>query len=74
MVVGHAAHIQDRDGAKPVLKKLLGRFPRSRINWADADYAGRLVLSSWTTGGWLFTVVRRKPDRHQFKCYPAAGR
>ena len=38
-VVVHAANIQDRDGAKLVLAKLLGRFPRLRVIWADAGYA-----------------------------------
>ena len=33
----------DRDGAKLVLAKLLGRFPRLQVIWADAGYAGRLV-------------------------------
>ena len=42
-VVVHAANIQDRDGAKLVLAKLLGRFPRLQVIWADAAYAGRLV-------------------------------
>jgi len=44
-VAVHAAHIQDREGAKLVLTKLLGRFPRLRVIWADAAYAGQLV--SW---------------------------
>ena len=30
-VVVHAASIQDRDGAKLVLSRLLGRFPRLQI-------------------------------------------
>ena len=34
-VVIHAANIQDRDGAKLVLAKLLGRFSRLQIIWAD---------------------------------------
>ncbi len=42
-VVVHAANIQDRDGAKLVLTKLLGRFPRLRVIWADGAYAGQLV-------------------------------
>ena len=39
----HAANIQDRDGAKLVLVKLLHRFPRLQVIWADGSYAGRLV-------------------------------
>ena len=42
-VVVHPADIQDRDGAKLVINKLLGRFPRLRLIWADAGYAGQLV-------------------------------
>ena len=69
-VVVHAANIQDRDGAKLVLAKLLGRFPRLRLIWADAGYAGRLVTWAWATGGWLLTVVKRKPDSHHFEVLP----
>ncbi len=69
-VVVHAANIQDRDGAKLVLAKMLGRFPRLRLIWADAAYAGRLVSWAWATGGWLLTVVKRKPDSHQFEVLP----
>ena len=50
-VVIHAANIQDRDGARLVLAKLLGRFPRLQVIWADAAYAGRLVAWAWETGG-----------------------
>ncbi len=32
--------------------------------------AGRLVSWAWATGGWLLTVVRRKPDRHHFEVLP----
>ncbi len=34
-VAVHAANIQDRDGAKLVLTKLLDRFPRLRVIWTD---------------------------------------
>ena len=69
-VVIHAANIQDRDGARLVLAKLLGRFPRLQIIWADAAYTGRLVTWAWATGGWLLQVVRRRPDSHQFEVLP----
>ena len=49
---------------------MLGRFPRLRVIWADAGYAGRLVAWAWATGGWLLTVVRRNPDSHQFEVLP----
>ena len=69
-VVVHAASIQDRDGAKLVLARLLGRFPRLQIIWADAAYAGRLIAWAWATGGWLLQVVRRRPDSHHFEVLP----
>ncbi len=67
-MVVHAANIQDRDGAKLVLSKMAGRFPRLKVIWADGAYAGKLV--AWVTGGWLLTVVRRRPDSHSFEVLP----
>ncbi len=69
-VAVHGANIQDRDGAKLVLTKLLGRFPRLRVTWADAAYAGQLVSWAWITGGWLLTIVRRSQDSHSFVVLP----
>ena len=69
-VVVHAANIQDRDGAKLVLAKLLGLFPRLQVIWADAAYAGRLVAWAWITGNWVLSVVRRRPDSHSFEVLP----
>ena len=34
-VAVHTANIQDRDGAKLALAKLLGNFPRLQLIWAD---------------------------------------
>ncbi len=69
-VVVHAADIQDRDGAKLVLSKLQGRFPRLRLIWADSAYAGQLVdwASAW--GGWLIEVVKRARNSHSFEVLP----
>ncbi len=53
-----------------MLAQLLGRFPRLRIIWADAAYAGRLVAWAMATGGWALRVVRRKPDSHSFEVLP----
>ena len=50
-VVGRPADIQDREGAKLVLPKLHGRFPRLRVIWSDAGYAGRLVAWVQTQTG-----------------------
>ena len=69
-VVVHAANIQDPDGAKLVLGKLIGRFPRLRLIWADSAYAGRLVAWTSAIGGWVLSVVRRKTDSHRFEVLP----
>jgi len=42
-VVVHAANLQDRDGAKLVLDKAQGLFPKLRLLWADGGYAGPLI-------------------------------
>ena len=69
-VVVHAADIQDRDGAKLVLSKLLGRFPRLKLIWADAAYAGHLVDWAHVLGGWLIEVVKRAKHSHSFEVLP----
>ena len=48
----HAAGIQDRDGAKPVLRALVARFPGLQLIWAGGGYAGKLVA-------WVATTLRR---------------
>ena len=70
VVVVHAANIQDRDGAKLVLAKLVGRFPRLKLIWADGGYAGQLVEWARTFGGWLLEIVKRPLDSHQFQVLP----
>jgi len=47
----HSAGIQDRDGAKEVLKTLGTRFPGLELIWADGGYAGKLVT-------WMATVLQ----------------
>jgi hypothetical protein len=39
----HGADVQDRDGAKGVLKRSRRRFPFIERVFADGGYAGRLV-------------------------------
>lgn len=68
-VVVHAADIQDRDGAKLVLAKLVGHFPRLRLIWADGGYAGALVEWTRELGGWVLEIVRRY-ELHRFEVLP----
>ncbi len=58
-IVVHAADIQDRDGAKLVINKLIGRFPRLKLIWADAGYAGQLVDWVQALTGWILEEDRR---------------
>jgi putative transposase len=58
-VLVHPANIQDRDGAKLLLSKAQGRFPRLQLIWADGGYAGQLIAWAWRACGWLIRIVRR---------------
>ena len=69
-VVVHPANIQDRDGAKLVIDKLIGRFPRMRLVWADAGYAGKLIEWVWALTGWTLEIVKRPRDSHHFEVLP----
>ena len=69
-VVVHPANIQDRDGAKLVIDKLIGRFPRMRLVWADARYAGKLIEWVWALTGWALEIVKRPRDSHHFQVLP----
>lgn len=69
LLVVHSAGIQDRDGAKRVLKKLGARFPRLQKIWADGGYAGQLV--DWTREkcGLAMEIVNKK-SAHEFVVLP----
>jgi transposase len=69
-VVVHAASIQDREGAKLVLEKTRGLFPRLKLVWADGGYAGLLVDWVQNTCGWLLEIVKRNTDAIGFQVLP----
>ncbi len=60
-VVVHAANVPDRDGAKLVLGKPGGRFPRLWLLWADVGYAGTLLVWALAAEGLVIEIVA-KPD------------
>src|SRR4029434_9443503 len=62
VVMVHSAGIQDRDGAQPVLRALVARFPGLQLIWADGAYAGKLV--TWVTTVLQRTLVIVKRPRH----------
>lgn len=70
VVVVHAASVQDRDGARRVLRQLAGWFPRLLTIFADAAYAGRLERFAAGLGGWLLAVVRKAPGQRGFVVLP----
>jgi len=69
-VVVHAANVQDRDGAKLVLAKLVGHFPRLQLLWADGGYAGKLVDWVKETCGWALEIIKRGDDATGFQVLP----
>ena len=69
-VVVHSAAIQDRDGAKLVLLRLAGMFPRLKLIWADGGYAGALIAWTEALGGWLLQIVKRSDDAKGFVLLP----
>lgn len=68
--VVHAANIQDRDGAKLVMAKLWGLFPRLVLIWADGGYAGKLIEWVNTFGNWVLEIVKRSDDVTGFVILP----
>ena len=66
----HAADIQDRDGAKLVVERLLGRFPRLKLIWADAAYGGELVEWVKAFFGWVLEIVKRPKGQKGFVVLP----
>jgi len=69
-VVVHAADVQDRDGAKLVLKKLRGVYPRLKRIWADGGYAGKLIEWTKSLGGWVLEIVKRSDSVVGFAVLP----
>jgi len=69
-VVVHAASIQDRDGAKLVLRKLVGRFSRLSLIWADGGYAGKLIDWAANFGRWVLQIVKRNDEIKGFAVLP----
>jgi putative transposase len=69
-VVVHAADVQDREGAKRVLERMVGRFPRLWLLWADGGYAGGLLVWALVTGGWVIELVKKPEGATTFAVLP----
>jgi putative transposase len=54
----HAADITDRDGARLLLERLAGAFPRLQHRWADMGYRGKVVEWIKAQMGWTVEIVK----------------
>lgn len=70
-VVVHSAGVQDRDGARLLFERIRTRFPRLRLIWADASYAGP-KLGDWLKQAcrWVLEIVKRSDAAHTFEVQP----
>ena len=59
----HSARVMDRDGIKPLLERIEGRFPRLSHLWLDAGYNGQGKGADWVEKalGWTAEIVRHPP-------------
>ena len=72
-VVVHPANVQDREGAKLVLGKARGLFPRLRLIWADGGYAGKLIAWVGSVCGWVLEIVQRSATAQGWVLRPRRG-
>jgi putative transposase len=71
-VVVHAANIQERAGAKRLLRRVKEKgFKRLKLIWAEGGYSGQ-PLRDWVMDltGWLFEIVKRSADTQGFVVLP----
>ncbi len=69
-VVVHRASLQDRDGARRLLRNTARRFPSIVKIFADAGYRGpRMAKVVADTGVWELEIVARA-DLHKFVVLP----
>lgn len=69
-VVVHPADIQDRDGARLAMQRLVGRLPRLQLIWADGAHGGKLVAWAQRIAGWSLELVRRPAQQRTFQVLP----
>ena len=71
-VLVHKASIQERDGAKSLLKRAKKKgFQRLALIWADGGYSGQPMID-WVSNlaGWVLQVVQRAEDATGFVVLP----
>ena len=65
------ANLQDRAGARHLLRAFFGQAPRPKVKhlWADGGYTGALL--DWARQAWRCTVeIVKRTDRHTFRVLP----
>ena len=71
VAIVHAAGIQDRDGAVPLLASIRSAFPWLRHVFADGGYAGdKLKTALGNLGRWTLAIVKRAADADGFQVLP----
>ena len=69
-VIVHPADVQDRDGARELLRTARRSFPFIETIFADGGYQGpRMAATVATTGCWKLEIVKRT-DAHRFVALP----
>ena len=67
----HAANIQDRDGAVPLLKDIGLLFPKLRHIFADGAYRGEKLPDALAEfGKWAIEIITRSENAGTFKVQP----
>jgi transposase len=67
----HAADIQDRDGAVPLLASIRSLYPWLRHAFADGGYAGAKLAGALTTlGRWSLEIIKRSGTAQGFEVLP----
>ena len=67
------ADIQDRDGARDLLRQARRRFPFIERIFADAGYQGpKMARTIAATGCWTVKIVKRSGPKASLSC-PSAG-
>ena len=67
LLMPHAASVQDRDGAGPVLRASRRPFPFIERIFADAGYAGERVVTATQIA---VEIVKKQPDQVGFAVHP----
>ncbi len=68
-----AGNVQDRDGAKSLLKEISteeNAVKRLKLIWADGGYRGELVSWVEETLGWKLEIVEKSKDQNGFQVLP----